>query len=91
MTVIVPNKVNFTKALNSTSIAVDKSDIEKAYQTLENTPLPTTRTEAWKYTRVTKIGNVEFQNLPAKINSIDAYKIVDSAAILLNKLFKHNV
>lgn len=79
MTVIVPNKVNFTKALNSTSIAVDKSDIEKAYQTLENTPLPTTRTEAWKYTRVTKIGNVEFQNLPAKINSIDAYKIVDSA------------
>lgn len=83
MTVIAPNKVNFTKALVSTSIAVDKSDIEKAYQTIENTPLPTTRTEAWKYTRVTKIGNVEFQNVPAKINSIDTYKIVDSACTLV--------
>lgn len=79
MTVIVANKVNFTKVLEPTSILVNKSDVEKAYQTLENTPLPTTRVEAWKYTRLTKIDKVEFQNIPASIASIEEYKIIDSA------------
>lgn len=32
---------------------------QKALEVLENTPFPTTKTEAWKYTRVTKIKNSE--------------------------------
>jgi len=79
MTVIAENKVNFTKALEPTSISVSKSNMEVATSTLKNTPLPTTRTEAWKYTRLVKIGKVEFQNTKATIASIDSYKIVDSA------------
>jgi len=79
MTVIATNKVNFTKALEPTSISVKKSDVEQAHQTLENTPLPTTRVEAWKYTRLTKIDKVDFQNIPAAITTIAPYKIVDSA------------
>lgn len=79
MTVIATNKVNFTKTLEPTSISVSKSDVEQAYQTLENTSLPTTRVEAWKYTRLTKIDKVEFQNFRASIKSITPYKIVDSA------------
>ena len=79
MTVIAENTVNFTKALAPTSLSVSKSNIEKAMYTLENSPLPTTRNEAWKYTRLVKIGKVEFQNTKATIASIDPYKIVESA------------
>jgi Fe-S cluster assembly protein SufD len=78
MTVIAENKVNFTKALAPTALSVNKSDVEKANYTLENTPLPTSRTEAWKYTRLVKIGKVEFQNTEATIASVNPYTIVDS-------------
>ncbi len=79
MAVIAENTVNFTKALAPTSLSVSKSNIEKAMYTLENSPLPTTRNEAWKYTRLVKIGKVKFQNTKATIASIDPYKIVESA------------
>jgi Fe-S cluster assembly protein SufD len=79
MTVIAENKVNFTKALAPTVLSVNTSDIAKALLTLENSPLPTTRTEAWKYTRLVKIGKVEFQNSEDSISSIAPYKIIDSA------------
>lgn len=83
MTVIAEKKVNFTKALVPTQLSVNKSDIEKALLTLENSILPTTRTEAWKYTRLVKIGKVEFQNNQASLASIDSYKIVDSTCTLV--------
>ena len=83
MTVIAENKVNFTKALAPTQLSVNKSDIANALLTLENSPLPTTRTEAWKFTRLVKIGKVEFQNTHESIASIEPFKIVDSSCTLV--------
>lgn len=42
---------------------------QKALEVLENTPFPTTKTEAWKYTRVAKIknSNLSIQEKPVSI------------------------
>jgi Fe-S cluster assembly protein SufD len=41
---------------------------QKALSVLENTPFPTTRTEAWKYTRVAKIRNTVFAVKPSALS-----------------------
>jgi Fe-S cluster assembly protein SufD len=42
---------------------------QQALSVLENTPFPTTRTEAWKYTRVAKIRNAQFSIQPAQLTA----------------------
>lgn len=42
---------------------------QKAISVLENTPFPTTRTEAWKYTRLAKIRNGNFIAQPQQLAS----------------------
>jgi Fe-S cluster assembly protein SufD len=48
-----------------------KNLIEKAKHVLETTDFPTSRTEAWKYTRVAKIKNGEFKTLDIRQNTKD--------------------
>ena len=83
MTVIEGNKVSFTEKLTSTSLPIQREDIATALQTIANTPMPTTRVEAWKYTRLTKIGKVNFTNEEAEVTSIDNYRICASETTLV--------
>lgn len=54
---------------------LDENSRREALENLEKMDFPTTRVEAWKYTRVTKISKKEFSIQPRSVNSIDAFKI----------------
>ena len=79
MSVIAQNKAVLSSNLATTKIAVVNDDLQKALNVLESTPLPTTRTEAWKYTRVAKIGKIAFTEQHSSVASIEKY-IMDSSA-----------
>ena len=64
--------------MNITTVNVSENDKKKALDVLSNTPLPTTRTEAWKYTRVAKLGKIDFVNENAQISDISKYVIDDT-------------
>lgn len=68
--------------LAPTRMRLNSSDASIARKTLENTPLPTSRVEAWKYTRVSKLGKINFSNEKATVESIDRY-LIDSKALTL--------
>jgi Fe-S cluster assembly protein SufD len=48
---------------------------EKSFEILNETAFPTTKTEAWKYTRTTRISNATFQLVKPEINTISNYLI----------------
>tara|TARA_R110002072_G_scaffold16048_1_gene63463 strand:+ start:43601 stop:44854 length:1254 start_codon:yes stop_codon:yes gene_type:complete len=84
MNVIIPKKAELASKLEATTIPVSSEDKQLALEVIEKTPLPTTRTEAWKYTRVARIGKIAFTNQQAKIkSSIEKYIIDFSAATLV--------
>ncbi|MGJ8661925.1 MAG: Fe-S cluster assembly protein SufD [Bacteroidota bacterium] len=66
-----------------TALPFSNSTLSEAKSVLENTAFPTTRTEAWKYTRVTKISKSEFKNTVSKLGNIDAFKIIEDAITLV--------
>jgi Fe-S cluster assembly protein SufD len=51
----------------------------KALKVLETLDFPTSRDEAWKYTRLGKISNKKFTVQPAELADVSAYKMVDNA------------
>ncbi len=48
---------------------------KKSFEILNETAFPTTKTEAWKYTRTTRISNGTFQLVKPEINSVSDYLI----------------
>ncbi|MDG1147226.1 MAG: Fe-S cluster assembly protein SufD [Crocinitomicaceae bacterium] len=78
MTELTKNNINFKSDLQPTTITVSEHDKQKALAVLQNTPLPTTRVEAWKYTRVAKLGKIDFVNNSATIDNISSYVIDDT-------------
>ena len=78
MTEVAKNNINFKSDLQITSVNVSENDKQKALDVLQNTPLPTTRVEAWKYTRVAKLGKIDFVNESATISDISNYLIDDT-------------
>lgn len=79
MTLIADHKINFTKNLDFSPLKIDQGDLNKAKLTLETCALPTTRDEAWKYTRLVKIGKIEFKNsLENSIHTLEPYSIVNT-------------
>lgn len=67
------------------NLAKDKSPLPKAaiaqaMEVIATTPAPTTRTEAWKYTRVAKLTRKEYTQATTTIQSIEKYSI-DSEAL----------
>lgn len=80
METLTTKKMNFFDNIEPTKIALPINEV--ATETLTTSALPTTRDEAWKYTRVAKIGKINFSNNSAKINSIKRF-IVDSDAVQL--------
>jgi len=65
--------------LNATTLSIAKESLNKAKETLSNTVLPTTRVEAWKYTRLAKLGKIRFSNNPGQINTISDFLIAKEA------------
>lgn len=72
------NILKFITGLTPTTLPVDGSHREKAQNTLNTAELPTTRTEAWKYTRVAKIGKIDFTNESTTVSNIDGKQVIDS-------------
>lgn len=77
------NSSTIWNQLEQTELRIDSEDKTKALRVLNETPMPTTRTEAWKYTRVSKIGKIEFSNKDAQLSSIDKYIIDETATKLV--------
>ncbi len=55
------------------------AQIAQAKEVIHSTAVPTTRTEAWKYTRVAKLTRKEYSNSTDTVTSIAPYIIDDSA------------
>ena len=83
MSVIAHKKAALSSNLETTVLSITEENKQLALEVLESTPLPTTRTEAWKYTRVSKIGKVPFTNKKSTISSIDNYNCDTEAATLV--------
>jgi Fe-S cluster assembly protein SufD len=79
------------KLINANGIegVLNNSLKDKASEVLETIKFPTTRTEAWKYTRLGKISKNEFEIRSSTLNSIEKFKIVENAhtLVFLNGFF----
>jgi hypothetical protein len=53
-------------ALDGVKLVIPPSERALALATLEQNVFPTTRTEAWKYTRTARIANAHFSIQPSK-------------------------
>ncbi|MCJ8292553.1 MAG: Fe-S cluster assembly protein SufD [Flavobacteriales bacterium] len=67
------------EGLTPTSILLDEKELSLAQNTLATNQLPTTRMEAWKYTRVAKLGKTNYRSSEETIESLDAYRIAADA------------
>jgi Fe-S cluster assembly protein SufD len=78
----------FRSGLTLTSIGFEREAINEALEFLENKEFPTTREEAWKYTRLSKLSNTSFsgdiQPLLKSIPSVhnDSFRFVFENGIL---------
>ena len=62
MSAVAEKTLNFISHIEPTSLGIDAEALAAAKKTLEGAVLPTTRFEAWKYTRVSKLGKIAFGN-----------------------------
>ena len=76
-------KIPMLEGLTPTSILLDEHEVATANHTLATTELPTTRTEAWKYTRVAKLGKTNYSSEPAQVDSIDPFLIAKKATTVV--------
>ena len=74
MSVMTEIKHDFIEGLSSNG-HLPSADRERAQETIATTTLPTTRVEAWKYTRVAKLGKINFTNEAATLGNSDQYSI----------------
>lgn len=59
--------------LQASTLAVHPEDKATALRVLDNTPLPTTRQEAWKYTRVAKLGKLVLANRKETVATVASH------------------
>ena len=78
MTVAAKKTTNPWSDLRPTILPVSEEDKSCALEVLESTALPTTRVEAWKYTRVAKLGKIDFHNETAEAEDISQFTIDDT-------------
>ena len=83
MSVLVKNNIAMLEGLNSTGLPVNHSDKSLAESVLENISVPTTRVEAWKYTRVAKLSKKSYQQISPTIKSINSFSMDDDAYSLV--------
>ena len=67
--------------------------IANALEVISSTPVPTTRTEAWKYTRVAKLTKRSYESKEQQIDSIQPYIIDENAftIVFVNGHFHANL
>jgi len=75
MSAVTENKKEFISKVDKTSIAFSNELKSNAESTLEHTDFPTTRNENWKYTRVAKLGKIDFKNDRGNVSQIEEYII----------------
>ncbi len=75
MSIAANNIAHLGVNLEATNTPISSDDRNVAIKVLEGTPLPTTRTEAWKYTRVAKLGKISFTNEHADLQDISNFII----------------
>ena len=85
--------LKFISGLTPTHLPVDTTAQQNAAQVLESASLPTTRTEAWKYTRVAKIGKIDFTNTESTVTTLDNKKVIDTpyTLVFINGRFSQNL
>lgn len=72
-------KISMLEGLTPTSILLDEKELSLAQNTLATNKLPSTRMEAWKYTRVAKLGKTNYRSSEETIESLGAYQIATDA------------
>lgn len=78
---IQENKIHsFTDKLKETSLSFNTDLKEEAMRVLASSDFPTTKTEAWKYTRVGKIAALKAQDNDLKLKVLPESFIVDKNA-----------
>lgn len=78
MSAVAENTLEFLANVSPTSLPIDAQTLGAANAIIESTPLPTTRTEAWKYTRLAKLGKSQFQHTPVALGSLKGLTVLDS-------------
>ncbi|NVK64688.1 MAG: Fe-S cluster assembly protein SufD [Flavobacteriales bacterium] len=71
------------EGLTPTSILLNEKELSSAKNTLKTNQLPTTRMEAWKYTRVAKLGKTNYRSSEASIDSVENYTIAKDATTVV--------
>lgn len=67
------------EGLTPTSILINEKELDSAQNTLSTNQLPTTRMEAWKYTRVAKLGKTQYHSSEESVDSVENYLIAKNA------------
>lgn len=80
MSTILEKTHAFTKGLMPTKIALSENAIDEALLSLKSIDMPTTRAEAWKYTRVAKLAKTEYTNDVDSISNLTPY-LIDKNAV----------
>lgn len=83
MSVAEANTLPFISNISPSKLPIDSSAGALAEGVLESAILPTTRVEAWKYTRVAKLAKIPFNNTPQTVASIVGMQVIDSPNTLV--------
>lgn len=83
MSVAEANTLPFISNISPSKLPIDSSARALAEGVLESAILPTTRVEAWKYTRVAKLAKIAFNNTPQTVASIVGMQVIDSPNTLV--------
>lgn len=83
MSTIAENKKEFISKVEKTSVAISDEIKSIAEATLINTDFPTTRNENWKYTRVSKLGKIDFTNDLGNVSQIEDFIIDPTKSTLV--------
>ncbi|MFA7272661.1 MAG: Fe-S cluster assembly protein SufD [Crocinitomicaceae bacterium] len=82
-TLTIETAGTFAQNWTETNLPFSAKILSEAKTVLENTPFPTTRTEAWKYTRVTKISKSAFQNSASTLANVAPFNVLTDAITLV--------
>ena len=88
-TAMTSNIIEFTKDWKTTNLPYSKEQIQIATDCLEQNNFPTTRTEAWKYTRLAKLSKQNFiLSDSSEETEVDAIAQNGSRLVFVNGVFQ---